>query len=165
MSTPYLAFIYMMCYSAYIFCTCPHICNKIFALGSLALRMTSLQTECLLLCAVGVCRRHPPAAHGPCVLADLVREAPRLLDFLPPESRSALSATSNLLILGFTKVVTMDNRNDLPLLCKGSWPQLASVVLRADYQMYNLKGAVKGNIRLLAALVLSAGQEEPSLLP
>ena len=81
-------------------------------------------------------QRHPPVTPGPCVLADVVREAPRLLDFLPPESWSALSASSSLLRqLGhsFTQIVSVDTKDDLPVLCKHSWPQLALVVVRKDH--------------------------------
>ena len=83
-----------------------------------------------------------------------------MLDFLPPESWSALSASSSLLrqlVHSFTQIVSVDTKDDLPVLCKHSWPQLALVVVRKDHWLTHFEDAVKGNIQLLSACQLSTG--------
>lgn len=110
--------------------------------------------------------RHPPAAPGLCVLVDAVCEAPRLLDFLPPEPWTALSATSSTLrqlIHGFTKIISVDTAEDIPALCKRRWPQLALVLIRKDYWLSDKTDAVKGNIQLLSARELAGGTESATV--
>ena len=131
-------------------------------------------TMCCIQCRrLSYLRRHPPApALSPCTLADILHEAPRLLDFLPAECRSALLACSRQwrqLIHCTTRTVTINHTQDMLQLCKLAFPQLALVLvpdydgdldpLLADLSCLQQQSTL-GRMQLLAGLSLSNQQND-----
>lgn len=121
----------------------------------------SLSQECASQCVyrrrLGYLQRHPPATPLPCVLADVIREAPRLLEFLPSDAWSALSTSSRLLrhlIHSHTKTAFVDSPDDVKLLFQGTWPQLSTVIVREAQAASEVEHQPVGKMQLLAACQL-----------
>ena len=100
-------------------------------------------------------RRQTAIKSEPSALADVVREAPRLLDFLPADAWSALSGTNRQLrqlVHSYTKSVHLDSKYRLDDLCKGDWPQLEMVLIPKRHWYSTLDWKPDSTIQLIAAL-------------
>lgn len=73
---------------------------------------------------------------------EVLHEAPRLLDLLPPASRKSLSATCRSLRISFctrVSVITLSEPADTSKLCCTTWPQLTMVMCTHGSNLRYLK--------------------------
>ena len=99
-------------------------------------------------CCQSVCRHQTLVAcaasstvQWQCGLPDVVQEVPHLVSMMHCKSRSVLSSCDTKLrhlLHTWTTVVVMENQDDLQILAKGYWPQLAVVVLRKQQNQPDL---------------------------
>ena len=90
-------------------------------------------------------------------LADLIYEAPGILDCLDPKSRATLSGCSKhlqQLVHSITTTITVNDIRDLESLVKGDWPCLAVVIVAGVLWWKEPAWPEHGNLQLLAALNL-----------
>ena len=91
-----------------------------------------------------------------CALADVIQEAPHLMTLLQHTSRKALSGCNKQLraiVHIYVTAIIVHNQNDLAQIVKGSWPQLAAILLRKQ-DVWDLCWPHNGNVQLLATVQL-----------
>lgn len=92
------------------------------------------------------------------VLADLIREVPRIIDFLDPDSRKALKTCNRqcqTLVRSHTTVITVGSPSDVKSINGKDWPKLALVIIpESDVRALDKTDLTDGKLSILAALNL-----------
>ena len=97
-------------------------------------------------------------------LPNIIQEAPALLDCLPPDSRTALSSCNRQLrayCRSVTKIILLDQGDDVPALTTSDWPMLAMVVLRKAEQVQSTYLLCGDQFDHLATLMLADSEQRP----
>lgn len=97
----------------------------------------------------------------PHALADVVRQAARLLDFLQPRDWWALAASGQLfrqVIQNSTRTISVNDNHDLRLLAtsQGNWPHLSVVIVRQLRMVTDIDANVRGMLKPTAVCQLSS---------